>query len=162
MARPKVVQLPLAEELNDQQRQYVHLLVSGMNKTAAAAGAGYASPHIRGSELYALPHVRAAIDEARDAAAKRNLVTRDMVVQGFLDAVRASATATELVMAWRELGKMLGYYEAEKIEKKITLIAERRIEDLRQLPDDELAALLEIDLKPRPRVIDGTAAQISD
>lgn len=158
----KVLQMPKAEELNDQQRSYVNLLASGMNKTAAAAGAGYKNPGIRGCELYATPHVRAAIEEARKVTAQRNLVTRDQVVQGFLDAVRAAANSLELVAAWREIAKLFGYYEPEKIEKKITLIAERRIEDLRQLPDNELAELLGIDLEPRPRVIEGALSNGGD
>ena len=36
------------------------------------------------------------------------------MLTGMMDAVSAAATAAELVMAWREIGKLLGAYEPER------------------------------------------------
>jgi len=55
-----------------------------------------------------------------------------------LDAVEAAATASELVLAWRELGKLIGAYEPEK---KILEVHDYSREELKTLTDKELAQL---------------------
>ena len=55
-----------------------------------------------------------------------------------MDAVSAASTAAELVMAWREVGKLLGAYEPER---KILEIRDYSREELKMLPDDELLRL---------------------
>lgn len=49
-------------------------------------------------------------------AVRRTLVSRNDVINGFLDAVDAAATSQELTQAWREIGRVIGAYEPEKLE----------------------------------------------
>jgi hypothetical protein len=55
-----------------------------------------------------------------------------------LDAVNAAATASELVMAWREIGKLLGAYEPER---KILEIRDYSPDELKTLSDKDLLEL---------------------
>ena len=82
-------------------------------------------------------NIRAAIEACVRVRSRELQITRKDVLDGFLDAVRASATATELVASWREIGRMIGAYEPEKspTEKDIT----EKKEQLAELTDEELA-----------------------
>jgi hypothetical protein len=61
------------------------------------------------------PKVRAAMRWAiKESGQRAEELTKNDVMTGLLDAVDAAATASELVMAWRELGKLIGAYEPEK------------------------------------------------
>ena len=52
------------------------------------------------------PRIRLVMHSLTTDALKGLTLQRQDVLQGFMDAVDASATATELVMAWREVGKV--------------------------------------------------------
>lgn len=136
--------------LTGPQRVFVDAFLGGMTATAAARAAGYSDPDAQAYRIMKSPAVSRAIAAGRAATAERVKVTRDDVLQGFLDAARAAGNATELVMAWRELGKMQGYYMPE--EKKITIDkpgAARRSQ-LEALPEAELIKMVGID----PAIID--------
>lgn len=136
--------------LTNQQQMFVDAFLGGMTATASARAAGYADPDAQCSRLVRLPAIARALAVARVETEKRVKLTRDDVLNGLLDATRAAANATELVMAWRELGKMQGYYMPE--EKKITVdrvVAARRSE-LEALPEIELLKLAGLD----PTVVD--------
>lgn len=72
--------------------------------------------------LYKNPLVNRYIALATKAALRKALVSREDVISGLLDAVDAAGSATELVAAWREIGKVIGAYEPERFE--VTVSAE--------------------------------------
>lgn len=59
--------------------------------------------------------VQERIDRLQRELANQINITRGDVAAGLMNAVTVSRDATELVMAWREIGKLLGYYEETKI-----------------------------------------------
>jgi hypothetical protein len=65
-------------------------------------------------------------------------LTKSDVLTGMMDAVSAAATASELVMAWREIGKLLGVYEPER---RVLEVKDYTQDELKSLSDKELAQL---------------------
>jgi len=128
-------------ELTILQRRYVDARLQGLNATAAARAAGAAHPE-SGNTMTSLeknPTIRAAIRWCiKESGLRAEELTKNDVMTGMLDAVDAAATASELVMAWRELGKLIGAYEPEK---RILEIHEYDASDLKVLSDKELAQL---------------------
>ena len=108
MALPSTLQA-----LTEQQRRYVDARVCGMNPSAAATAAGLPAGH--GPGLERSPTVQLALKEINDKAMRKLALSREDVINGMLDAVKAAATSTELVAAWREIGKLIGAYEPQKI-----------------------------------------------
>jgi hypothetical protein len=128
-------------ELTILQRRYVDARLQGLgvHQAARAAGAANSSSGAVVTSLEKNPKVRAAIRWCiKESGQRAEELTKNDVMTGLLDAVDAAATASELVMAWRELGKLIGAYEPEK---KILEIHEYNADDLKMLSDKELAQL---------------------
>jgi hypothetical protein len=112
----------------------------------AAGNAAGASSHQEASRLEHSPKVRKAIkwlikDSTRlikDSTRNVEELSKSDVMTGMLDAVEAAATASELVLAWRELGKLIGAYEPEK---KILEIHDYTKDELKALSDEDLLKL---------------------
>lgn len=126
-------------ELTILQRRYVDARLQGLNLSAAARAAGVKSEYSNSQSLENHPKVRAALRWViKESGQRAQDLTKNDVMTGMLDAVEAASTAAELVMAWRELGKLIGAYEPEK---RILEIHEYNAEDLKMLSDKELAQL---------------------
>lgn len=69
---------------------------------------------------------------------RRRMPSREDVVEGFMDAVRMSANAGELVQAWREIGRVVGAYEPVRVELSIERPTQKA---LMQMSDEQLAEL---------------------
>lgn len=69
---------------------------------------------VRQNEL--TPAVLYFMSLAAKAAVRRSVVTKEDVIAGLLDAVDAAATSTELTAAWREIGRVVGAYEPQRME----------------------------------------------
>lgn len=120
------------------QRRYVEARLQGLSISAAAAAAGAKDTSINRS-LETNPKVRAAIRwMIKESTLSVEELTKSDVLTGMMDAVAAAATASELVMAWREIGKLLGSYEPER---KILEIHDYSDSELKELPDKELLKL---------------------
>ena len=57
-----------------------------------------------------------------------------------MDAVESAATSTELTMAWREIGKVIGAYAPERTE---LIVGDMTPDRLRQLSEKELLGLVD-------------------
>ncbi len=127
-------------ELTLLQKRYVEARLQGLNKKMSCAAAGIRIVDGDRSTAYAMersPKVRAAIRYLiRESVKSVDDLTKSDVLTGMMDAVSAAATAGELVMAWREIGKLLGAYEPE-----------RKILEVHDYSRDELKALSDKDLK---------------
>ena len=122
-------------ELTIIQRQYVEARMQGLTSAAACRAAGGSNA----TELERSPKVRAAIRYLiRESTKSAEDLTKSDVLTGMMDAVNAAATASELVMAWREIGKLLGAYEPER---KILEIRDYSADELKTLSDKDLAKL---------------------
>lgn len=124
-------------ELSLLQQRYVEARLQGLYPAAAGRAAGIAEGS--SSQLENNPKIRAAIRYlVRESAQSVEELTKSHVMTGMLDAVNAAATASELVMAWREIGKLLGAYEPER---KILEIRDYSPDELKTLSDKDLLEL---------------------
>lgn len=123
------------------QKRYVEARLQGLPKYAAARAAGMAESSVPGAvrSWEKSPLVRAAIRYLiKESTKSVEELTKNDVLQGMMDAVDSAATASELVMAWREVGKLLGSYEPER---KILEIHDYTSDELRELSDRDLLKL---------------------
>lgn len=120
------------------QRRYVEARLQGLSITAAGKAAGV-DTYQGASSLERSPKVRKAIKFlVKDSTRNVEELSKSDVMTGMLDAVEAAATASELVLAWRELGKLIGAYEPEK---KILEIHDYTRDELKAMSDDDLLRL---------------------
>lgn len=132
------------EELEDlllqlpaDKRAYVMERMNGATQSQAAKAAGRSS-----TSLERDPLVQQALRLWFRSHIRKTSITREDVTNGFLDAVHAAASSTELTMAWREIGKLLGYYEPEKVELSFRNVT---AEKLAGMSDRELTMLAKQD-----------------
>jgi hypothetical protein len=133
-------------ELTERERVYCELrVIHGFGHKKAAQAAGYQPQDTIHENLLLI--VRPIRDELARLRAEQRVkagVSREDVLQGLLNATQVAADATELTMAWKEIGKFLGYYEETKIKIEQTVKQDvthtHRIEglDLKALSDAEL------------------------
>ena len=131
-------ELQLTEEnpftrLTVKQRRYVEARLQGLVPSAAAKAAGLAhneerSPRVREALRWAVEESLGSVED----------IGKNDVLQGMKDAVSAAATATELIQAWREIGKLIGAYEPER---KILEVHDYTKEELKSLSEDDLLRL---------------------
>lgn len=127
--------------LNHQESRLVEELLRGVPLIPAAKAAGIKRDQAH--EVAARPHVAQTLAYLRDQYAREVVrVDRDMLNMMLLEAHGKAATATEEIMAIRELGKMNGCYEPEKRE---VVTRNMTYEQVQQLDTDELLRLAEED-----------------
>jgi phage terminase small subunit len=71
-------------------------------------------------------------------------ITRDDVIDGFMEAIRQAkllGDPSTQIAGWREIGKMLGYYEPER---RVIQLSDRREEALAQLQAADTEQLLRL------------------
>jgi hypothetical protein len=124
------------------QRRFVEARLQGLTIKAAGAAAGIKDTNLHGIENN--PKVRAAIRYIiKESTASVDELTKSDVLTGMMDAVEAASTASELVLAWREIGKLLGVYEPER---RVLEIKDYSDNELKELTDQELLQLAGTDM----------------
>ena len=141
---------PRAElPLSEQQRQFVTFLVHDkMPNTAAARMAGYQKPHHASYNLLQNPRVQKAIAIERAEYAKASGMTRKKVIDGFLESIdmaRIRAEPASMIAGWREVGKMCGFYEPQKVKVEVSVQGQVLMQRLQTMSDEELLKLAESD-----------------
>jgi len=132
------------------QKRYVEARLQGLTISAAARAAGVKPTATYQMESH--PKVTAAIRYLlRESTKNVDELTKSDVMTGMMDAVAAAATAAELVMAWREVGKLLGAYEPER---KILEIRDYSKEELKELSDEALLRMAGKETKQLEDVIE--------
>lgn len=133
------------QPLTEMQRQFViNIGEHGMNHTAAARAAGFNHPTVQGSQLMRQPKIRAAIATAREAYAKASGMTRQKVIDGFIESIdmaRIKSDPLTMIAGWREVGKMCGFYEPSKSKIEISVNGKVMLEKLSSMSDAELLQL---------------------
>lgn len=132
------------------QRRFVSEYAIDRNGAAAAVRAGYSARSAKqiANELLTKPDLRAAVtaQEARIAADLE--VTRQRVLDGLLEAVemaRERADPAAMISAWKEVGRLCGYYAPDRVQVGVQL-GDAEAAELRRLEamsDEELAAIME-------------------
>lgn len=124
------------------QRKYAEARLSGMIPLHAAQAAGYSTPEVNAYRVEKHPAVQKALINARKMVIEKFDVNREDVLRGMFDAVQASGNATELVAAWREIGRIIGAYEPAKVEIMHRL-EDVTLDRLQRLSTKELIELAE-------------------
>lgn len=139
--------------LDDRSRKYAQHRARGVGRVQSALLAGYAGDKDNAGRVEERPEVAEEIRRLQDETAKNTEVTKEMVAAGLLDAAniaKLQGDVTGQVAAWRELGKLLGFYapEVKKIEKGINKAELKKA--LADMSDDDLLRIA------NGRVIEGT------
>jgi len=125
--------------LTAQQEQFVLYILRGMAPTQAARGAGYKSPSSTAGQLMQMDKIQAVLAHLRSEEMDSIKVTRDQLTLMLFEAHRKSATATEEITAVRELGKMHGLYEPDKVQTQNLHL--HKVEQLERMDEDDLVKL---------------------
>ena len=114
--------------------------IAGNPPVVAARLAGFREPRREAVAMEKNLAVKDAIEYTLKERTYQRTLTRNDVLAGLMDAVNMAQTATEMVAAWREIGKVIGAYEPTKLDVQIT-----KPEQLRELNDRELLELSAIE-----------------
>jgi phage terminase small subunit len=132
--------------LSDKQRAFVQARAKGMNVTQAAQAAGYAQPEISGYHVEKSRFVKEALTKEFTKAEKVSEMSKKKVMDGFLHAIdqaKLLADPTSQISGWREIAKMCGYYEPQRLQVEVSVSAKRLFSQFETLSDDELLKIAE-------------------
>jgi hypothetical protein len=146
------------QNLDSRQKIFVESRAKGMSRKQSAITAGYSDSNKSGDHVERGQLVQAELAGIRAKMAEGIGITKDDVAAGFKDAAdmaRIMSDPTGMVGAWRELGKLLGFYapEVKRVEQGIS----RRdlLTAMDTLSDEDLQRLA------RGRVLDGEFEDVS-
>ena len=133
-------------ELTNLEKAFVQHIVHGLPQTHAARLAGYKTPEVDASRNMKKPRILEAIQHLHRKHEKASQMTRKKVMDGMLEAIQMAkeqADPNTMVSGWREIGRMCGYYAAEKKVVDINITAKRAVDRLEMLSDAELLDMIE-------------------
>jgi hypothetical protein len=145
--------------LTDKQKIFVDALLHGQTQTMAARSAGYVQAAIEANRLMKKPKVKEALAQLHRQHERASHMTRKKVMDGMLEAIsmaKAQAEPATMVNGWREIGRMCGYYAAEKKIIDINITAKRAVDKLETMSDSELLEMIDTDSE----AIEGEFAEV--
>lgn len=148
-------------DLSRQQAIYVANRVKGLPKRTSAIMAGYVVDENSGNAEFQVeesPKVQRALAVVRGDMAQAAGVTKEDVLAGLLEAFDVAKTLADpqaMVRAMSEVGKMLGYYAAEKKQVEHNL-GKATLDQMKALSDADLMKIA------KGRVIEGEAKQVKE
>jgi hypothetical protein len=153
MGRPSISKSSVATgnptlSLSDQQRMFVDGIMRGTKQTHSARAAGYRDPATAANRLMRSARVVESIQYLQRGYEKSHQMTRKKVMDGMLEAIEMAKIQAEpatMVTGWREIGRMCGYYAAEKKVIDINITAKRAVDKLETLSDAELLEMIDED-----------------
>lgn len=130
--------------LTEMQMMFVRHWAAGESILSASARAGYNDSGTYGYRLAKDPAVIKIYEREKKLYEASCQMTRKKVMDGFLEAAdmaKLQADPTAMVGAWREVGKMCGYYEPVKktIDININGVITQKIE---RMDDDTLLKII--------------------
>lgn len=127
-----------------QQQEFIKLCAKGITPYKAAQEIYGPTHGAKGRELAETPHIRREIHRLYAQAAGRHQMTRTKVIDGFKRAAEMAEVMSDpngMVAAWREIGKMLGYYAVETKKVELSVNGEIGVRKLTTLSDEDLLKL---------------------
>ena len=150
-------------KLTPRQQLYLENRIQGLSVKASASAAGYSEGGRSYQDLENHPRIKYLLHEATKQAFQKITIDRGDVIAGFMDAVNAAQSSTELVMAWRELGKIIGAYEPEV---KVIVHTDITAEKVRNMKDEDLLKMSEMETYLLPDVeediVEGDFVEMDD
>jgi len=135
-------------DLTAKQKLFVDGMLRGMPQTTAARAAGYNNAPVDANRLMKNPKVQESLQFLQHKYEKASQMTRKKVMDGMLEAIEMAKVQAEpgvMVAGWREIGRMCGYYAAEKRVIDVNITAKRAVDKLETLSDAELLEMIEED-----------------
>lgn len=130
--------------LTEMQQMFVRHWAAGESILSASARAGYSDGGTYAYRLAKDPLVVQIYEREKKLYEASCQMTRKKVMDGFLDAAemaRVQADPTAMTGAWREIGKMCGYYEP--VKKTIDINVNGQItQKVERLDDETLLAII--------------------
>lgn len=136
---------PALSGLSDKQRLYVQARLEGDQPGVAARRAGVKEPSSTWRLMENNPQIREALRKGREISMAATGITRERVTEMLLEAYRNAANATEQIAAAKELGRLHGVYEANKLQVEHNLKNVKSERELRALSVEDLERLAVID-----------------
>lgn len=129
--------------LPDKQIRFVSEYLVDLNGAGAAVRAGYSRNSARqiATRLLSKVHIRALVQEKQKETEERLQIRRDDIVRGLLKAAQEAkerGSPMGMIAAYREIGKMLGYYNQPIISDPQDLNEDQ----VRAMSGKELKALI--------------------
>jgi hypothetical protein len=131
--------------LTEKQRAFVKAWAGGETILSASYRAGYADGGAMGYRLAKDPAILKIYNAEKALYEEASQMTRKKVMEGFLEAAemaKIQADPTALTGAWREVGKMCGYYEPVRRTIDINLTGNVTMKALERASDDDLLKLI--------------------
>lgn len=130
--------------LTEMQMMFVRHWAAGESILSASARAGYSDGGTYAYRLAKDPLIIELYEKEKKAYEAACQMTRKKVMDGFLEAAemaKLQADPTAMVGAWREVGKMCGYYEP--VKKQIDININGQVtQKIERLDDDALLAII--------------------
>lgn len=126
------------------QKALINYVGQGESVVSAAARAGYTDNGTAAYRMMKDPAVLELIAQRKAAYEKASDMTRKRVMDGLLEAAEMAklmAEPSSMVAAWREIGKMCGYYAP--VEKKIRIEGNVVLDKMERLSEAELLELVQ-------------------
>ena len=144
--------------LTERQRLFVKAWAEGESLSSAAYRAGYNQTNVayrmaRDPAILKLYHQEKALYE------EASQMTRKRVMDGFLEAAemaKLQADPTAMTGAWREVGKMCGYFAEVKSRVTIDINDNTAYARMNRMSDEDLLKLIEND----PKTIEGEFREV--
>lgn len=140
-----------AEPLTPQENALVAYLTQGVPLMTAGRMSGINSPK-QVLRIADKPQVKHAIQYVQHLAMERMVISKELLTSQLYEERAKAATAGEGIAALREIAKLHGLYEAQKIEVTKTEI--KSVRQIEAMDDAELGRLVEDadfeDLAPTP------------
>lgn len=108
---------------------------AGEGNKYVVSGTTYTTTAVRMLEYH--PVVRQAVTRLQQEVG----LTREDILAGMMDAVYAASTSAELVMAWREIGRLIGAYAPNRVQIEHTSNTQL-LQRISMLSDAELVGLI--------------------
>ena len=131
--------------LTEKQKLFVKEWAGGESILSASYRAGYADSGTMGYRLAKDPAILKLYNLEKALYAESCQMTRKKVMEGFLEAAdmaRTLADPTALTGAWREIGKMAGFYEPVKRSIDINISGDVTMKRLESMNDADLLKLI--------------------
>lgn len=131
--------------LTDKQRLFVKEWAAGESILSASSRAGYADGGKMAYRLAKDPAILKIYHREKALYEEASQMTRQKVMDGFLEAAdmaRTLADPVALTGAWREVGKMCGYYEPVKRTLDISFSGSVTMKTLEAMDDATLLKLI--------------------
>jgi len=130
-------------QLSNKQIRFVSEYLVDLNGAQAAIRSGFSQRSARqiATRLLSKADIRVLVQKKQKETEERLQITRDDVIRGLLRAVEEAKEAGSpqgQINAWREIGKMMGYYDQPAPPAPQDLTEEQ----VRALSDAELKALI--------------------